>query len=68
MSNSKSTQFIVITTRAYDSGWNRVECYTEVEAFAVAADLAERGHTGSYIVDIEGGTCLPFVALAQTTA
>jgi hypothetical protein len=68
MNNPKNTQYLVLSPRAYDSGWNRTECHTEAEAFAVAADLAERGALTAYIVDIAGGTCLPFIRLAQATA
>jgi hypothetical protein len=71
MNNPKNTQYLVLSPRAYDSGWNRTECHTEAEAFAVAADLAERGTLAAwrpYIVDIAGGTCLPFIRLAQASA
>jgi hypothetical protein len=68
MNNPKNTQYLVLSPRAYDSGWTRAECHTEAEAFAVAADLAERGALAAYIVDIAGGTCLPFIRLAQATA
>jgi hypothetical protein len=68
MNTPKNAQFIVLTPRAHDSGWSKQECHTEVEAFAIAADLAERGHAGTHIVDIAGGTCLPFIRLTQATA
>jgi hypothetical protein len=48
MNNPKNTQYLVLSPRAYDSGWTRAECHTEAEAFAVAADLAERGRPGPH--------------------
>ena len=65
MSESKNKQYIVITPRAYDSGWSRQECHTPDEAFAIAADLYERGKTEVKVVDIAKGTCIPYVPLGQ---
>jgi hypothetical protein len=61
MNTPKNAQFIVITPFSYNSGWDNKACHTEAEAFAVASDLHERGQEGLRIVDIENGTCLPFV-------
>jgi hypothetical protein len=65
MNTPKNAQFIVLTPLNYNSGWSKQECHTEVEAFAIAADLYERGKTEVNVVDIATGTCLPFVPFKQ---
>jgi hypothetical protein len=62
MGESENTQHIVLIPRAHNSGWSKRECHTPDEAFAIAADLYERGKAGINIVDIEKGTCIPFVS------
>tara|TARA_R110000824_G_scaffold395599_1_gene596400 strand:+ start:129 stop:395 length:267 start_codon:yes stop_codon:yes gene_type:complete len=65
MGKTKNKMFIVITPLALDSNWSKQECHTPDEAFAIAADLYERGQTEVKIVDIAKGTCMPFISLEQ---
>jgi hypothetical protein len=75
MNTPKNAQFIVLTPQAYDSGWSKQECHTPDEAFAIGADLYERGQTEVKVVDIAKGTLLvrpyfiePNLGQGQTTS